>query len=518
MAQVVIFTGASWNNPANALGSSKLKTNSPGTTSISRPLGAYQIAAILRNNGYTVQVIDHYWHLIPQAELFVDIFKKYVGPDTLWIGWSSTFFQVKGKDTSTNLIDHGYQSQVQACIGFTDRGINFIKRWISEQNPNIKLVCGGAQAWHWSKQSFEFFDYFVTGYADATALHLTDFLAGKTSSINTIKNLNGSQSIVYDQKGSLFDFNNHTHVWHESDYLHRGMSLPIEISRGCIFKCSYCSFPLNGKKKNDFIRDSGKLIDDLTYNYETFGTTHYMYADDTHNDSIQKLEYLYNNVYSKLSFKIKFSTYLRLDLLAAHPHMIELLKESGLVGTFFGVESFNKEANKVIGKTASKERIIENLWKCKDVWKDDVIINIGLILGLPNDGIDTCTEWLTESLHKDSPIDWAAIAPLQINPNGSNPLFQSDMDLDYKKYGYTFCDNSWTNNAGMTEYDANCLKEKFDIYQAEQNPCLRNWYDPHHAANLGITSEQFYNTSVTDLKFMENTLVHNYFNNLLKGI
>ena len=516
MAQVVIFTGASWTGARRAL-----QGRERFGTSIFRPLGAYQIAAILRNKGYTVQVIDHYWHLIPQAELFVEIFKKYVGPDTLWIGWSSTFFQVSKKVTSanTNLIDHGYQSQAQDCIGFTDRGTNFIKRWISEQNPNIKLVCGGAQAWHWSKQSFEFFDYFVTGYADATALHLTDFLAGKTSSINTINNLNGSQSIVYDQKGSLFDFNNHTHVWDKSDHLHQRMALPIEISRGCIFKCSYCSFPLNGKKKNDFIRDSGKLIDELTYNYETFGTTLYMYGDDTHNDSVQKLEFLYNNVYSKLPFKIKFSTYLRLDLLAAHPYMIELLKESGLVGTFFGVESFNKEANKVIGKTASKERIMENLWKCKDVWKDDVIINVGLILGLPNDGIDTCTEWLTESLHKDSPIDWAAIAPLQLSPiSNADPQFQSDMDLDYKKYGYTFSDNSWTNNVGMTEYDANRLKEQFDNYQTEQHPRLKNWYDPHKATTLGISEEKFYNTSIRDLVSIEEKIVQDYFNDVLKGI
>ena len=518
MAQVVIFTGASWNSPTKTSRLSSIKTAGASTASTSRPLGAYQIAAILRNKGYTVQVIDYYFHLLPQTEVFVKLFKKYVGPDTLWIGWSSTFMQIKGKNRAAELIDHGYQNLAQDCIGFTDRGINFIKKWIREQNPNIKLVCGGAKAYSWSQQPFDFFDYFITGYADATALHLTDFLAGKTPRIDTIKNSNGSQSIVYDQKGSLFDFNNHAHVWHESDHLHKGISLPIEISRGCIFKCSYCSFPLNGKKKNDFIRDSGKLIDELTYNYETFGTTHYMYADDTHNDSVQKLEFLYNNVYSKLPFKIKFSTYLRLDLLAAHPYMIELLKESGLVGTFFGVESFNKEANKVIGKTASKERIMENLWKCREFWKDDVIINIGLILGLPNDGIDTCTEWLTESLHKDSPIDWAAIAPLQINVNGANPLFQSDIDLDYKKYGYTFSDNSWTNNAGMTEYDANRLKEKFDIYQAEQKPRLKNWYDPHHVANLGITSEQFYNTSVTDLKSMEEHIVQDYFNDVLKGV
>ena len=60
-----------------------------------------------------------------------------------------------------------------------------------------------------------------------------------------------------------------------------------------------------------------------------------------------------------------------------------MLLESGLVGTFFGIESFNKDANKTVGKGASEEKIYENLWKCKDVWKDKVPYpSAGLITGL----------------------------------------------------------------------------------------------------------------------------------------
>jgi len=87
MAQILIFTGTSRSSQANSPG------YGPGN-SILRPLGAYQIAAILRNNGYTVQVVDYYWHLIRKhPKQFAEIIKKYVGSDTLWIGWSNTFFE-----------------------------------------------------------------------------------------------------------------------------------------------------------------------------------------------------------------------------------------------------------------------------------------------------------------------------------------------------------------------------------------------------------------------------------------
>jgi len=505
MAQILIFTG-----------SAKNWQDKPGNDLL-RPLGAYQIASILRNNGYTVQVIDHWYYLIPQTEKFVEIFKKYVGPETLWVGWSNTFFSA-GKHNTKGEIDHGAEREMINSIGLTERGIGFIKRYAKEQNPNIKFVCGGAKTFSWSTQDTKFFDYFVAGYADATALHLTDFLAGKTKELTTLKNPNGSETIMYDTKGSLFDFNHHTHIWHKSDCLHQGTALPIEIARGCIFKCSYCSYPLNGKKKNDFIREPSKLIDELTYNYENFGTTQYMYSDDTHNDSVEKLEYLYNNVYSKLPFKIQFATYLRLDLLAAHPHTIPLLKESGLVGTFFGIESFNKEANKTIGKTATKERIMENLWKCRDVWKDEVIIKAGLIIGLPNDTIETCTEWLTESLSKDSPIDSAAIAPLQILPKGyySNPHFQAPIEMNPEKFGFTFDESGvWINNKGMNKYDAMRLQEKFDEYQKEQKPLQKNWFDPARANTLGITLSEYYTLPKEQLKKIEDIKLEKYFNDIL---
>ena len=157
MAQVIIFTGTSRTNP-------KMFYDKADATSfvMNRPLGAYQIASILRDNGYTVQVIDRWHWMIREkgAEFYTDVIKKYISKDTLWIGWSNTFFEgkpVKLGDT-TNI---GYIQPAAEAVGMRNRGLEAFRNWRRHINPNIKFVVGGAKTWRWSQQDFKFFDYYV---------------------------------------------------------------------------------------------------------------------------------------------------------------------------------------------------------------------------------------------------------------------------------------------------------------------------------------------------------------------
>lgn len=57
-----------------------------------KPAGAYRIATELRKNGYKVQVVDDFLHLCTAADKLWAIIDKFVGPNTLWVGFSTTFF------------------------------------------------------------------------------------------------------------------------------------------------------------------------------------------------------------------------------------------------------------------------------------------------------------------------------------------------------------------------------------------------------------------------------------------
>ena len=59
-----------------------------------RPVGTYQLANVLRNEGYTVQVIDSFPYIAKKGyQTVIDLFEHFVQEDTLWIGFSTTWFK-----------------------------------------------------------------------------------------------------------------------------------------------------------------------------------------------------------------------------------------------------------------------------------------------------------------------------------------------------------------------------------------------------------------------------------------
>ena len=516
MANVIIFTGSSRTNP-------QIFFNESDNTTflLNRPLGAYQIASILRDNGYTVQVIDRYHWLVRTKgiEFYKEVIRKHVGKDTLWIGWSNTFMEGKPK-TDNDVRTVGYIVEALDAIGMQKEGMMAMNMYRKKTNPNMKFVCGGAKTWRWSQQGLTFFDFYFEGYSDKMMLDFTNWLAGKGPKPESKTLDTGAEVLDYDRTGDAFDFVHHVHKWHKSDYIRKGEAVPIEISRGCIFRCAYCSFPLNGKKKLDFIRNAESLKEEFIRNYEEYGITKYYYSDDTHNDSVEKLEYLYNKVYSKLPFKIEFATYCRLDLLGAHPETIPLLYESGLRSTFFGIESFNYAANKAVGKGATEEKIYENLWKCKEVWKDNVFIHVGLIVGLPNDDEQSVIDWGTRALAKDSPIDWAMISELHLFPNyAKDAHWLNKMELNPDFYGYTFDERGiiWTNNKGMTKPKAQLVRQKLNnmlVRNKKKNLHPESWYSFANAANLQMDLHSYLNTPQDDIIEIRDKILNEYYSNL----
>ena len=59
-----------------------------------RYAGAYTIATVLRKHGYTVQVIDHF--LLAGPKRIHAAIDKFVGKETLFVGFSTTFMNLFG--------------------------------------------------------------------------------------------------------------------------------------------------------------------------------------------------------------------------------------------------------------------------------------------------------------------------------------------------------------------------------------------------------------------------------------
>jgi len=194
---------------------------------------------------------------------------------------------------------------------------------------------------------------------------------------------------------------------------------------------------MNGKKKLDFVRSQECLLQELVDNYTRFGTTRYLICDDTFNDSVEKCKMFYE-VSQQLPFKLEYWAYTRLDLMTAHPETIDYLFDSGLRGTFCGVETFNNKTAAAIGKGGKRDRQLATVNRIKDKWGDQISITAGFVFGLPYESVDSIKQTQEFLLSADNRFDAVVLQPLQIRPANKNYTYEflSDIDKNFEKYGY----------------------------------------------------------------------------------
>lgn len=403
-----------------------------------RSAGPYRIVTESRNLNLSSMVINFLFsYTIDEIE---KICRKNIGEETFIVGFSTTFWYILNKDK---------QELVQHIVNY------------SRQFKKIKIIIGGT-----NNNSLHFInpDKIFDGYAET---EYSEFLLDTTGKQNT----------------DSFDFCNSKINYISEDYFINDELSVIEIARGCIFKCKFCAFPLNGKKKLDYIKDEGVLKEELLRNYELFGITKYQFSDDTLNDSTDKLEMLHR-VTSSLPFKINFSAYIRTELLYAHKEQLPLLKEIGLASAFLGVETFNKQSGKIIGKAMDGDKMKEFLYDLKAThWGSDIKIIVALISGLPGETAQSHKEtanWILDT--KNNLIDRIRANPLVIlNPIHNSAKYKSEFELNAAKYGFY-----WTNNYGKWKNLSGEVKSFDQAYELskELTDCARATDRDTHTTNF----------------------------------
>lgn len=439
-----------------------------------RAIGAYQVAAHCRQNGISCQVID-FIDLFRVDEL-ENIISACIGSNTIAIGISTTFFF--NEYTQKKFVGAKRDSDQVMSVEFRT-----LLQKLKQKFPNIKIIGGGANSFMLEQDNL--FDVVFHGYSEQSVV---EYLQQTSKRIWPIK---GTTTII-DGKYSNFNIASLSHQWASEDCILPQETLPIEISRGCIFKCKFCSYPLNGKKKLDYLRDTDKLKDELIYNYENYGTTNYYFADDTFNDSTYKLEQLHSMLLG-LPFKIKFVTYLRLDLLHAHQEQISMLKEMGLGTAFFGIESLNHESGKKIGKGMKPEIIKEFLLDLYyNHWEQKIPITCSFIIGLPGESQQSIQE--TYEWCKNTPFNdlWF---PLFIKQDGH---YYSEFDKNFMNYGYSIDSNGDWYNEHMTYQDALLIAEEFNKKGLYNNNTPSGWF-LFSLLSYGFTIEELQNKKISDL-------------------
>ena len=415
-----------------------------------RGYGVHRIASQIRANGYTCLVVDFSSALT--FARYKEIIDNSVGPETLMVGFSTTWMpyrwpELPGEYTNQipghyigeeHEVSHLKQEQLDwrsenLIVKFGKNEVEEFLQYPKTINPKLKIVLGGAKADFY--MDLQNVDHVIFGIAETMTLDLLDKLSGKTKRIF-------NKYIDHDRKAhaDTWDFRESSTKYTELDFIQPMETLILEVGRGCRFKCAFCNFPLIGQKNvNDYLKYPSIIRDELLENYERWGTTKYFIVDDTFNDSTEKLEMMIK-VMQDLPFKIKFWCYTRIDILATHPEQIELLKELGVAETFFGLETFNDQSSKTIGKGMPSSRRKDTLYKAKEVWGDRVTMEGGFMIGLPYEtkaSWRSTVDWLKQP---DCPLDISTCYPVNIaKKTDRNQWFPTSwFDNNYEQFGYYF--------------------------------------------------------------------------------
>lgn len=464
---------------------------------LSKYAGTFRIATELRNHGYSVQTIDvsAFNNFDDELESILD---KIISEKTLWIGFSTTFlYTIFGFPyfRSQSSFEKRF-SHIKDLDKNLKKFINFVK----SKNPKIKLIAGGSRKFMLEQFDFKVFKF----YSDKEIIEFTDYHAGRSKKID----LKYFSNLI---EGSEYkNFTTSTIEFIKNDVVKSSDFLPIEISRGCIFRCKFCAYPLNGKTKGEWVKHTEVLRNEFIKNYEMHNVTNYTFADDTYNDSADKVKILYDEVFNKLPFKINFTSYIRLDLLMRNPETVDYLAESGLISCLFGIETINHASGKLIGKGVDPKLQFQFLKEIKKKQFKNVNTHSGFIIGLPKDRPDEM-ELLEEFLFSDENyLDNIVVEPLYITPKDSSANmtknYYSEFDLEYDKYGYecyeeignsTTTDMRWKNkNLSFDFDDAVAFANKINYKVTNESDKFKysGWGYPYYLA-LGVTANDLKNLS-----------------------
>lgn len=357
--------------------------------------GPISIASLLLNNNIPTSVLQCILGF--SHSQIVSLVNQYIVDDQQIIGVSTTFSR------DANAID-------KIKLFLTIARFKF---------PNIKIIVGGANDdLNWTKE----FDNIVIMSGQNKEQQIIDWF---------ISNVFPNPDKI---PLKLFSFTTSKIRWPRifSSNPPKGFSGFLEMSRSCIFNCSFCGYQNRGKLLP--YKDASIVKQELEEFYKIFKTSVMYITCNTFNDDVNKIRLL-QSVFDELSFKPEIFAYTRLDLFSKQDDDIKLFFQKYVKFPFFGIESMNSATLKNIKKgnniTLLKNALIEFRKLVKDAF-----ITSSLVIGLPN---DTLKDYLEAIDFLKEYSDFLNISALRLKrfEAGNDPYSFSSMELRPVDFGYS---------------------------------------------------------------------------------
>lgn len=298
---------------------------------------------------------------------------------------------------------------------------------VREAAPSTRIIIGGPHATYAYEDAMKTFsevDVAIIGEGEQAVVELA-------KAFEKGQGLERIESIYYRQNGQLklnprktfldlsqipipaWDlmdprlYRNYENLW----FFSKGDTIAnISISRGCPFKCTFCSDFISSGRKVRY-RKTDDVIEEIKRLQGYYGVDEIHLTDSIFTNN-KRNAYEFCESLIRQNIKIHWATPYgtRLDTLDAG--LLRAMDESGCYGTSVGIESGSTKILKFMKKGITREKIEEKLQLIKST--TNFLVQGFFILGYPTETKETIQETIDFACRL--PLDIAAFAPFRVTP------------------------------------------------------------------------------------------------------
>lgn len=307
------------------------------------PLGTIYAAALMRENGYQVDLYDT--NLVKNVDSLLPVLQQQQ-PKYLVI------------------YDDGFNYLTKMCLTNMREAAFQMTQYGKQQNCKV-IVCSSDSTDHYEGYLKAGADFIIHGEGEMTLLELvtnlehdtpTDDILGisytcekgivKNPARPVLRNLDELPMPAWD----LIDIEPYKKIWLDKQGY---FSLNIATTRGCPYKCNWCAKPIYGNRYNS--RSPEKVIEEIEYLIKHFEVHYFWMCDDIFGLKpgwVQRFNILKKE--KNLDFNYKIQS--RVDLLLKEDN-IQALADSGLHTAWVGAESGSQKILDAMDKGTDVEQI-----------------------------------------------------------------------------------------------------------------------------------------------------------------
>jgi len=323
-------------------------------------LGAFYLKNYLRLKGYNAEVVNFFNY--DKQKLAGLLARR---PDAVAI-------------TTTFYVDHAPIVEI----------VQFVRRYC----PDTKIIVGGPYVFNialdYDAETLEFLlqeigadVYIVDSQGESTLAAVVACLQSAS-----IRDLHFVPNLMYTTDGANFT---QTPRVPENNQLDEGTidwSLfdPDEIApvsylrtaRSCPFACTFCNYPTMA---GEHVVSNVQNVENQLRYLHSIGTTDIVFIDDTFNVPLPRFKHILRMMIRN-EFNFRWISFFRCS--NADQEALDLMKQSGCIGVFLGIESGDQQILKYMNKAATLDRY---KWGIRQLQQRDIATFASLICGFPGE-------------------------------------------------------------------------------------------------------------------------------------